>query len=127
EEVASATLVELTASRSRAGATRDTSLDGAITRFRGLAAEQAAKKDSLRRLALADQQRYDALNYRDDQFDMSDPLVALALALIALLARTHKRWLYWFALVPTLLGVLMGLAGLLGWHVHPDAITRLLS
>jgi hypothetical protein len=35
--------------------------------------------------------------------------------------------MYWIALVPTGLGVLMGLAGLLGWHVHPDSLARWLS
>ena len=37
------------------------------------------------------------------------------------------RWLFWTALVPTVLGVLMGLAGLMGWYVHPDALAQLLS
>ena len=31
------------------------------------------------------------------------------------------------ALIPTLGGILMGLAGLFGWRIHPDAIARLLS
>jgi hypothetical protein len=53
--------------------------------------------------------------------------VALAISLLALTALTHKRWMYWIALVPTGLGVLMGLAGLLGWHVHPDSLARWLS
>jgi hypothetical protein len=35
--------------------------------------------------------------------------------------------LYWVALVPTLLGVLMGAAGLLGLAIHPTAIIQLLS
>jgi len=35
--------------------------------------------------------------------------------------------LYFLALVPTGLGVLMGLAGLLGWQIHPDAIVALLT
>ena len=102
-------------------------LDATIARYRVLAREQSAKKDSLRRQAVEDQQHYDALNYRDDQFDLADALVALAISLLALTALTHKRWLYWVALVPTALGVLMGLAGLLGWRIHPDAIARLLS
>ena len=38
---------------------------------------QADKKEELRRQALADQQAYDALNFRDDQFDLSDALIAL--------------------------------------------------
>jgi hypothetical protein len=29
--------------------------------------------------------------------------------------------------VPTAFGFLMGLAGLLGWHLHPDALSKLLS
>lgn len=70
---------------------------------------------------------YDKLNYRDDQFDLSDALLALSITLLAITSLTQKRWLFWGALVPTFFGVLMGLAGLLGWHIHPDAITNLLS
>ena len=92
-----------------------------------LAADQAKKKEDLRQQADQDQKNYDALNYRDDQFDLSDALVALSISLLALTALTHKRWLYFLALVPTFFGVLMGLAGLFGWHLHPDAIARMLS
>jgi len=126
-EVAEATVTELTASRGRAAGAEAVVIDASIARYRALATEQAAKKDTLERMAIADQQRYDALNYRDDQFDLADALVALAISLLALTALTHKRWMYWIALVPTGLGVLMGLAGLLGWHVHPDALARWLS
>ena len=54
-------------------------------------------------------------------------MLALAISLMAMTALTQKRWLFALALVPTLFGVIMGLAGLLGWHIHPDALTRLLS
>lgn len=120
EEVARAELTQLTLMRGAAS-------DSAAARYRALVQEQSAKKDSLRVQAQQDQRTYDALNYRDDQFDLSDTLIALAISLLALTALTHKRWLYWVAIVPTALGVLMGLAGLLGWHVHPDSITALLS
>ncbi len=53
--------------------------------------------------------------------------MALAISLLALTALTHKKWLYWVAVVPTALGVVMGLAGLLGWHIHSDTLARLLS
>src|SRR4051812_41079547 len=101
--------------------------DSIVQRYTALVKDQAAKKDSLRTAALADQATYDALNYRDDQFDLSDTLIALAISMLALTSLTHKRWLYWIAMVPTALGVIMGLAGLLGWHVHPDAISSMLS
>jgi len=127
QEVAEATVAELTSVRARATGTEAASLDASLARYRALAADQAAKKDTLQRQAIADQARYDALNYRDDQFDLADALVALAISLLALTALTHKRWLFGVAMVPTALGVLMGLAGLFGWHVHPDTITRWLS
>ena len=53
--------------------------------------------------------------------------IALAISLLALTSLTHKRGLFLFAMLPTVLGVVMGLAGLLGWHIHPDSISRLLS
>jgi hypothetical protein len=40
---------------------------------------------------------------------------------------TELPWLYLTALVPSSFGVLMGLAGLLGWGLHPDALIKLLS
>ena len=126
-EVAEAALADLQGAPRGSGAGDGRSLGAAIARYQTLAKDQAAKKDSLRREALADQRRYDALNYRDDQFDLSDTLIALAISLLALTALTHKRWLYWVASVPTALGVFMGLAGLLRWPIHLDAIARLLS
>jgi hypothetical protein len=42
-------------------------------------------------------------------------------------ALTKKRWLVVFALVFALFGIVLGLAGFLGWNLHPDALARLLS
>jgi pimeloyl-ACP methyl ester carboxylesterase len=92
-----------------------------------LVADEAQKKEELRVQAEQDQKTYDELNFRDDQFDLSDALIALAISLLAITALTHKQWLYWLAVVPTVGGLAMGLAGLFGWRVHPDMLTRLLS
>ena len=127
EEVANATLIQLRLAADGAPASRQAAYREAITSYERLAADQATKKDEVRVQAEQDQKTYDDLNYRDDQFDLSDALIALAISLLAMTALTHKRWLYWVALVPTGFGVLMGLAGLLGWHLHSDALARLLS
>ena len=127
QEVAQATLTQLGITRASAPATQRPSLDSSIARYQALVKDQATKKDSLRVAAESDQKTYDTLNYRDDQFDLSDTLIALAISLLALTSLTHKRWLYWIAMIPTALGVLMGMAGLFGWPIHPDAIARLLS
>jgi Domain of unknown function (DUF4337) len=96
-------------------------------RYDSLAANEAVKKLAVRRQAEQDQVSYDALNYRDDQFDLSDALAAIAISLLALTALTQKRWLYVVALSAAALAALMGLAGLLEWHLHSDALARMLS
>ena len=87
----------------------------------------ATHKNEVETQAKADQDKYDALNYRDDQFDLSDALVALAISLLAITALSQKKWLYMVALVPSGLGSFMGLCGLMGWHVHSDTLAQLLS
>ena len=99
----------------------------AIAQYQQLAADQAKKKDELKSQAEQDQKDYDAANFHDDQFDLADALLAIAISLLAVTALTHLWWLYWLALVPTGFGVMMGLAGLLSWGIHPQALIRLLS
>ena len=127
EEVATATVTQLTLSAVSAPGTVQPQYAAAIASYQQLAAEQKTKKEEVRQQAEQDQKTYDSLNYRDDQFDLCDALIALAISLLALTALTHKRWLYFIALVPTGFGVLMGLAGLLEWRVHSDLLARLLS
>ena len=127
EEIAKSTLTQLKLQAIGAPASAAEGYQQAIARYEALAAEQSAKKDELRKQAEADQQRYDALNFRDDQFDLSDALLAIAIALLAITALTQMWALFAVAMVPTAFGVLMGLAGLGGWPLHPDAIVQLLS
>jgi hypothetical protein len=127
QEVASATAAQLRLAAAAAPVAQQEAYRAAIASYEALVVDQTKKKEELRLQAEQDQKTYDALNYRDDQFDLSDAMIALAISLLALTALTHKTWLYWMALVATVGGVVMGLAGLLGWHLHPDALSRLLS
>ena len=127
EEVAKATLLQLQLAAPSQPASEQPKYQEAIARYARLADDQAAKKNELKDLAAQDQKDYDAANFRDDQFDLADALLAIAIALRAVTALTHLWWLYAVALVPTAFGVLMGLSGLAGWAIHPDALIRLLS
>jgi hypothetical protein len=127
EELAKATLVQLTLSAKDRPTTQQTEYTAAIASYAALEKEQAIKKQAVMAQAKDDQKTYDALNIHDDQFDLSDALLAISISLLALTALTHKQWLFWVALLPMSGGVLMGLAGLLGWALHPDALSRLLS
>ncbi len=126
-EVAHATADQLRAQLPAKLALQSEAMRSAIVRYDSIARNEDGKKETVRQQALQDQATYDALNYRDDQFDLSDAMAALAISMLAMTSLTQKRWLYLAALVPTALGVLMGLAGLMGWHVHSDILARLLS
>lgn len=127
EEVASATAVVLEGQLQTAQADQKTSLTAELARFQALADEHHMKKAGNKEDAEDAQKQYDALNYHDDQFDLSDAMLAIAISLMALTSLTQKKWLYWLAMIPTVIGVLMGLAGLLGWQIHSDLAARLLG
>ena len=99
----------------------------AAVRYDSLAANERAKKEQVRKQAEQDQVTYDALNFHDDQFDLSDALAAIAISLLAVTSLTQKRWLYLLAMLAASIAVVMGLAGLLEWQLHSDLLARLLS
>lgn len=96
------------------------SYDSEIKKYEKQEPELSAKAKGL-------EKTYDDLNYRDDQFDLSDAALSIALGLMAVTALTSKKALLHFSWVVAAFGVFMGLAGLLGLHIHPDWLTRLLS
>ncbi|MBG9388680.1 DUF4337 domain-containing protein [Caenimonas aquaedulcis] len=127
EEVAKAALVQLRLQAAeKAGAAR-APYDAAIAQYEKLAADQSQKKEELRKQALADQETYDALNYRDDQFDLTDAAIAIAIAMLAVASLTQQWWLFGLAMLPAAFGTLMGIAGLAGLRIHPGFLAQLLS
>jgi hypothetical protein len=127
QEIAQAQVDQLELVASSQSATVQAKAAPLIARYKALAAEQQQKKMELQKQALADQATYDALNLHDDQFDLADALTAIAISLLALTSLTQRRWLFWVALAASVFGVIMGLAGLLSWSLHPDTLSRLLS
>jgi hypothetical protein len=127
EEVAKSTVVQLRLAAAGRPASEQAGYSQAIKQYETLIQEQAAKKAEAKQQAEQDQKNYDAANFKDDQFDLSDTLLAIAISLLAVTALTQLWALYFAALIPTAFGVLMGLSGLAGWAVHPDALIALLS
>jgi hypothetical protein len=125
EEVARGVLVQL--QLQAAGTDAPERYRGAIANYERVVAEQEKKKLELKAQADQDQKDYDSANFRDDQFDLSDAFLAISVALLAVTSLTRQRWLYGLAMVPTAFGVVMGLAGLCGWPIHPAWLTSLLT
>ena len=127
QDVAESTALQLRLAKAGHSGAEAAAYDEAIARYEAKASAEAQKKQDLKAAAEADQKTYDKLNYRDDQFDLSDALLAIAIAMLAVTALTKTWWMYWASWVPIGFGVLMGLAGLAGWAIHPESLTWLLS
>jgi len=70
---------------------------------------------------------YDSLNVHDDQFDLAEALMSVAIALLGIAALTRKKLLLGFGCGMAGLGVVFGLAGFLKLGLHPDFLTKLFS
>src|SRR3989442_14109810 len=127
EDIANATVAHLTAQAAAAPQPAKATHEEQIKAYQAIAQDQAEKKKIQQADAEKADKTYNELNFHDDQFDLSDAMLALAISLLAVTALTQKRWLFVIAMVPTFFGTLMGLAGLFGWAIHPNALTRLLS
>jgi hypothetical protein len=127
EEVANAVVAQLKLQAAAASAEARELYQKEIATYQALANDQAEKKKVQQAAADNADKRYNELNMHDDQFDLSDAMISIAISLLAMTALTGKRWLYVVAMIPTLFGIIMGLAGLLNWSIHPDRLMRWLS
>jgi hypothetical protein len=127
EEIAKAALVQMKILSIAATPAQLPLYQEQISSYEALAKDQAKKKDEVKAQAEADQKTYDALNFRDDQFDLSDACIAIAISLLAVASLTQLPWLYALALLPSAFGVIMGVAGLGGLGLHPQTLIQLLS
>jgi hypothetical protein len=113
-------------------------LESAGTVDRALAAKQAAEYEAdikkyearskeTRAKAEALERNYDQLNFRDDQFDLSDAFLATAIAVAAVAALTESFMLLVVSWISGGIGLGFGLAGFLGWNLRPEWLAQLLS
>ena len=101
--------------------------DKRIAEYTALEKKYVAEKEDIKRQTEGFQKQYDALNVHDDQFDMADAIMSVSLALFGITALTRKRALLGLAIVFASFGTILGLAGFLGWNMHPDWLARLLG
>jgi hypothetical protein len=91
-----------------------------IKKYQGRSAETMAKAKAL-------EAEYDRLNFRDDQFDMSDAFLSIAVALAAVAALANTYWLLMVGWGSGLFGMMFGLAGFVGWNLRPEWLAQLLG
>ena len=129
QEIAQATVEQLKLARARAaggGAARPTTPRSPSTRRSRRA--RTRRRTDLQKQAEEAEKTYDALNFRDDQFDLSDALARdrhrparghrADASLVAVLAGAACR---------PCLGLATGIAGLAALGIHPDLLIKPLT
>ena len=94
--------------------------DADIKKYQERSKETRAKAERL-------EKEYEQLNYRDDQFDMSDAFLATSIAVAAVAALVGAYWLLYVAWGTGAFGVLMGFAGFAGLRLRPEWLASLLG
>jgi hypothetical protein len=90
-------------------------------------ARYEAKSRTLTAQARGHEQDYATLNVHDDQFDMSDAFMSIALATAAVTVFVNLEWMLYVAWGFAAIGFVMGGAGFLGLNLHSDFIANLLG
>lgn len=131
QNLAEATLAQLQVQRAFGGAAMTpallANLDKQIAKYEANVKRYEVEKGEIRATAERHQSEYARLNVHDDQFDLSDASLSVAIALFGITALTKKKWLLVFALGFMAFGMLFGIAGFIRLDLHPEALTSLLS
>ena len=91
-----------------------------IKKYVGRSKETRAKAERL-------EKEYDRLNFRDDQFDMSDAFMSIAIAVAAVAALVDKFALLYLAWASGLAGLSFWIAGFTGLNFRPEWLAQLLG
>jgi hypothetical protein len=70
---------------------------------------------------------YDDTNLFDDQFDMTEALLTISIAMFGITSLTQKKWLLWFASTISLIGIILGVTAFMKISLHSDFISKLLG
>jgi hypothetical protein len=94
--------------------------DADIKKYQARSTETMTKAKAL-------EAEYDRLNFRDDQFDMSDAFLSIAVALAAVATLTELFWLLAVAWGSGAVGLMFGIAGFAGINLRPAWLAQLLG
>jgi hypothetical protein len=85
------------------------------------------EKAEIKAQAEAFDKEYEAINLFDDQFDMTDALLTISIAMFGITALTQKKWLLWFSAVVSVVGIILGMAAFMHISLHSDFISKILG
>ena len=85
------------------------------------------EKAEIKKQAEGFQKEYNDINLFDDQFDMTDALLTISIAMFGITSLTQKRWLLYFAAAVSLVGIILGLTAFMKISLHSDFVSKILG
>ena len=85
------------------------------------------EKNEISAQAKGYQKQYDDINLFDDQFDMTEALLTIAIAMLGITSLTQKKWLLYFSGIVSLIGIILGVAAFMKISLHSDLISKILG
>lgn len=101
--------------------------DSVIQKYKDQISRYDKEKAGIKSQAEAYQKEYDDINLFDDQFDMTEALLTIAIAMFGITSLTQKKWLLYFSTVVSLLGIILGLTAFFKISLHSDFVSRILG
>jgi hypothetical protein len=102
-------------------------LDEKIAGYLAAVQRYEQEKQAIKKTAEGYEADYERLNIQDDQFDMAEALMSIAVALFGITALTGKRAMLITAIVFASVGGVLGIAGFAGWKLHPSVLARIIG
>ena len=99
----------------------------AIKKYEDKITNYEKEKNEIKKEAEGFQKEYDDINVFDDQFDMTEALLSISIALFGITALTQKRWLFYFAACVSIAGFIFGLTAFMKISLHSDFVSKILG
>ena len=98
-----------------------------IKKYEATVERYEKEKEAIKTQAEGFQKEYDDINLFDDQFDMTEALLTISIAMLGITSLTQKKWLLWFSCAVSITGIILGLTAFMKISLHSDLISKILG
>jgi len=112
---------------STANAEAKKEISNRIEKYKEKVERYEKEKNEIKAEAEAQEKLYDDMNVFDDQFDMTEALLSIAVAMFGLTALTQKKQLFYFAITLSAIGFVLGATAFMKISMHSEFIANLLG
>ena len=103
------------------------SSDTIVKKYEEQISRYETEKAEIKKQAEGFQKEYEDINLFDDQFDMTEALLTISIAMLGITSLTQKKWLLYFSATVSLIGIILGVTAFMKISLHSDLISKILG